>query len=104
MDDEAKPYLLTEASGLTGLSVDALRKRIERKKLRGSRSNEDGQWRVWLTARDVETARSGRLMDRSSQDVDGQPDESRAIKALEAEVAGAARAGGQGRGRIGDLA
>ncbi len=43
MDDEAKPYLLTEASGLAGLSVDALRKRIERKKLRRSRSNEDGQ-------------------------------------------------------------
>jgi hypothetical protein len=50
MDDEAKPYLLTDASGLTGLSVEALRKRIERKSLRGTRSNEDGQWRVWLTS------------------------------------------------------
>src|SRR5215207_5776989 len=84
MDGEAKPYLLTEASGLTGLSVDALRKRIERKKLRGSRSNEDGQWRVWLTSRDVETAKSGRPVDKSGQDVDESP----TIKALEAEAAG----------------
>src|SRR5215208_3482307 len=83
MDDEAKPYLLTEASGLTGLSVDALRKRIERKKLRGSRSNEDGQWRVWLTSKDVETARSGQAVDKSGQGSDGPPDESRTIKALE---------------------
>jgi chromosome segregation ATPase len=87
MDDEAKPYLLTEASGLTGLSVDALRKRIERKKLRGSRSNEDGQWRVWLTSRDVETAKSGRIVDKPGQDVDVQSDESRTIKALDAEAA-----------------
>src|SRR5215212_7490201 len=83
MDDKAKPYLLTEASRLTGLSVDALRKRIERKKLRGSRSNEDGQWRVWLTSKDVETAKSGRPADKSGPDVDGPPDESRTIKALE---------------------
>ena len=103
MDDEAKPYLLTEASGLTGLSVDALRKRIERKKPRGSRSNGAGQWRVWLTARDVETARSGRLMDRSSQDVDGQPDESRAIKALEAEVAGLRERAGRAEGKSATL-
>ncbi len=87
MDDEAKPYLLTEASGLTGLSVDALRKRIERKSLRGSRSNEDGQWRVWLTSKDVEMAKSGRSLDKSGQDADGPTDESRTIKALEAEAA-----------------
>src|SRR3954454_12637954 len=83
MGDEAKPYLLTEASGLTGLSVDALRKRIVRKKLRASRSNEDGQWRVWLTSADVEAAKAGRSADRSSQDMDGPADESRTIKALE---------------------
>jgi chromosome segregation ATPase len=86
MDDEAKPYLLTEASRLTGLSVDALRKRIERKKLHGSRSNEDGQWRVWLTSKDVETAKSGQTADKSGQDADGPLDESRTIKALEGEV------------------
>src|SRR5690349_10607259 len=83
MGDEAKPYLLTEASGLTGLSVDALRKRIIRKKLRASRSNEDGQWRVWLTSADVETAKSGRSADKPSQGIDGPVDESRTIKALE---------------------
>lgn len=87
MDDEAKPYLLTEASGLTGLSVDALRKRIERKKLRGTRSNEDGQWRVWLTSKDVETAKFGQVLDKSGQVSDGPPDESRTIKALEGEAA-----------------
>ena len=87
MDDEAKPYLLTEASGLTGLSVDALRKRIERKKLRGTRSNEDGQWRVWLTSKDVETAKSGQPVDKSGQGMDGLPDESRIIKALDDRAA-----------------
>ncbi len=87
MDDEAKPYLLTEASGLTGLSVDALRKRIERKKLRGTRSNEDGQWRVWLTAKDVETAKASQFVDKSGHGSDGPPDESRTIKALEGEAA-----------------
>ena len=80
MDDEAKPYLLTEASRLTGLSVDALRKRIERRRLRGSRSNEDGQWRVWLTSKDIETAKAGQVLD-------APPDESRTIKALEGETA-----------------
>jgi chromosome segregation ATPase len=99
MDDEAKPYLLTEAASLTGLSVDSLRKRITRKKLRASRSNEDGQWRVWLTDMDVQTAKAGRLADKSSQTMDGQPDESRTIKALEAEAAAlrerAARAEGE---------
>ena len=99
MDDEAKPYLLTEASGLTGLSVDALRKRIERKKLRGSRSNEDGQWRVWLTSKDVETARSGRLPDRSGQDADSPPDESRTIKAMEGEATALREALGRERER-----
>ena len=99
MDDEAKPYLLTEASRLTGLSVDALRKRIERKKLRGSRSNEDNQWRVWLTSKDVETAKSGQPVDKSGQDVDGQPDESRTIKALEAEAAVLREAVGRERER-----
>ncbi len=103
MDDEAKPYLLTEASGLTGLSVDALRKRIERRKLRGSRSNEDGHWRVWLTSRDVETARSGRAADRSGQDADGLPDESRTIKALEAEAAALRERAGRAEGESATL-
>jgi predicted nucleic acid-binding Zn-ribbon protein len=86
MDDEAKPYLLTEASGLTGLSVDALRKRIERKGLRGSRSNEDKQWRVWLTSRDIEAAKAGRSMDKSSHGMDILTDEAGTIKVLESEL------------------
>jgi chromosome segregation ATPase len=86
MDEEAKPYSLAEASSLTGLSVDALRKRIVRKKLRASRSNEDGQWRVWLTSKDVETAKSGRSADRSGHGADGPLDESWTIKALEDAV------------------
>ena len=99
MDDEAKPYLLTEASRLTGLSVDALRKRIERKKLRGTRSNEDGQWRVWLTSKDVETANSSQSVDKSGQGSDGPPDESRTIKALEGEAATLREALGRERER-----
>ena len=103
MDDEAKPYLLTEAAGLTGLSVDALRKRIERKKLRGSRRQ-----RGWAMAClvDGQGRRDGQVrtaMDRSSQDVDGQPDESRAIKALEAEVAGLRERAGRAEGELATL-
>ena len=100
MDDESKPYLLTEASGLTGLSVDALRKRIERKKLRGSRSNEDGQWRVWLTSKDVETAKSRQSADNSGQGSDSPPDESRTIKAFEGEAATLREALGRERERV----
>ncbi len=81
--DQPKPYLLTEASGLTGLSVDALRKRILRRKLRAHRSNEDGLWRVWLTEADIETAKAGRL---AGNDVDAPSEESRTISALEAEI------------------
>ncbi len=81
--DQPKPYLLTEASSLTGLSVDALRKRILRRKLRAHRSNEDGLWRVWLTEADIETAKAGRL---AGNDVDAPSEESRTINALEAEI------------------
>jgi hypothetical protein len=87
MDDDAKPYLLSEASRLTGLSVDAIRKRIERRTWRGSRSNEDGQWRVWLTSKDVRPDETGQLPDMSRQSLDAQLDESRTIKALESELA-----------------
>lgn len=82
--DQPKPYLLTEAASLTGLSVDAIRKRILRRKLRGNRSNEDGLWRVWLTETDIEAAKAGRL---AGQDVDNPSDESRTINALEALAA-----------------
>jgi chromosome segregation ATPase len=103
MDDEAKPYLLTEAASRTGLSVDSLRKRITRKKLRASRSNEDGQWRVWLTDRDIETAKSRLVMDKPSRGMDGQPDESQTIKALGAEVAGLRERAGRAEGESATL-
>jgi chromosome segregation ATPase len=80
---EPKAYLLTEAASLTGLSVDALRKRILRRKLRANKSNEDGLWRVWLTSADIEAARNGQL---AGLEVDSPTDESGTISALEAQV------------------
>ena len=82
--DQPRPYLLTEAASLTGLSVDALRKRILRRKVRATRSNEDGLWRVWLTAADIETAKAGRL---AGQEMDSPSEESWTINALQAEAA-----------------
>jgi len=68
VDETPRSYLLTEAAQLTGLSAEALRKRIRRGSLRGHRSNEDGLWRVWLTSTDVEAtkaaAASGRTEDK----------------------------------------
>ncbi len=40
MDDQPRLYTLNEASDITGLSVDALRQRIKRHKLRGIRGND----------------------------------------------------------------
>jgi chromosome segregation ATPase len=79
MDDEAKPYLLSEAAELIGVSVNALRKRITRRKMRANRSNEDGLWRVWLTSSEIQEAKAGRL--------DEQADERRAFKVLKGETA-----------------
>ncbi len=81
--DEPRPYLLTEAASLTGLSVDALRKRILRRKIRANKSNEDGLWRVWLTSKDIETAKHGQL---AGLELDSPSGESRTINALEAQV------------------
>jgi chromosome segregation ATPase len=79
MDDEAKPYPLSEAAELIGVSVNALRKRITRRKMRANRSNEDGLWRVWLTSSEIQEAKAERLH--------RQVDESRAFKALKGEAA-----------------
>jgi chromosome segregation ATPase len=79
MDDEAKPYPLSEAAELMGVSVNALRKRITRRKMRANRSNEDGLWRVWLTSSEIQEAKAERLH--------RQVDESRAFKALKGEAA-----------------
>lgn len=74
---EAKSYTLAEAASLTGLSVDALRKRILRGKVRANKSNEDGLWRVWLAEADI----------AASQELDLPPDMSSQSSALQAELA-----------------
>ena len=98
MDDEAKPYLLTEASGLTGLSVDALRKRIRRGKPETVKGN-DGLVRVRLTTADMEALRLAEGQPRPSP-----PDESgRTIAALEAERDAARLAAAKAEGESGTL-
>jgi hypothetical protein len=82
MTDQPSLLLLTEAAERTGLTVDALRKRIRRGKLETVKGN-DGLVRVRLTTADMEALR---LAD--SQPQPSQADESgRTIKALEAEAA-----------------
>lgn len=50
--DTQQTYTLTEAAKLTGLSVDAIRKRIRRGKMTATRGN-DGLWKVRLSAEDM---------------------------------------------------
>ena len=50
---EARLYSLNEAAELTGLTVDALRHRIQRRKLHAIRGN-DGLVRVRLDAMEVD--------------------------------------------------
>jgi hypothetical protein len=82
MSDPSNLYLLTEAAMRTGLSVDALRKRIRRGSLETVKGN-DGLVRVRLTAADMDSLRLA----------DGQPATSlddgsgQTIKALEAAAA-----------------
>src|SRR4051812_24057023 len=82
MSDPSNLYLLTEAAVRTGLSVDALRKRIRRGSLETVKGN-DGLVRVRLTTADVESLRlaEGQPMP-SPKDGNGQT-----IKALEAAAA-----------------
>ncbi|MBV8397117.1 MAG: hypothetical protein JOZ17_00020 [Acetobacteraceae bacterium] len=56
---EAALYSLNEAAELTGLSVDALRQRIKRRKIHAVRGN-DGLVRVRLDEADTEALRTGR--------------------------------------------
>ena len=51
---ETRLLTLTEAAAATGLSVDAIRKRIKREQLWSVRSNEDGLVRVRLADGDLE--------------------------------------------------
>ncbi len=82
MSDPSSLYLLTEAAERTGLTVDALRKRIRRGKLDTVKGN-DGLVRVRLTSADMEAPRLGEGQPKASP-----PDENgQTIKALEAEAA-----------------
>ena len=56
MSDPSNLYLLTEAAERTGLTVDALRKRIRRGRLETVKGN-DGLVRVRLTAADMDSLR-----------------------------------------------
>lgn len=76
---EATNYVLEDASRLTGLSTEALRKRWMRGKLRGSKGN-DGKVRVYLDDEVMETLRKSVRPD--GQEPDGEEDESPTISAL----------------------
>ena len=85
---EAGLYTLDEASGLTGLSVEALRKRVTRRKLEAVRGN-DGRVRVRLDDQAIADLKrdlsSGQRGGRPGGRPDGQkPDISGMIRAFEA--------------------
>src|SRR5690349_23408180 len=79
---EAGLYSLNEAAELTGLSVDALRQRIKRRKVHAFRGN-DGLVRVRLDAGDVEALKASRSPSRPPS----QLAESAAISALQDHIA-----------------
>src|SRR5215211_6963763 len=82
MSDPSSLYLLTEAAERTGLTVDALRKRIAKGKLERVKGN-DGLVRVRLTTADMEALRLAEGQARPSP----SDEAGRAIKALEGEAA-----------------
>ena len=82
MNDQTNLFLLTEAARRTGLSVDALRKRVKRGALQTVKGN-DGLVRVRLTAADMDSLRLADGQPKPSPtDGNGQP-----FKALEATAA-----------------
>jgi hypothetical protein len=84
MTDQPNLFLLTEAAEHTGLSVDALRKRIKRGKLEVVKGN-DGLVRVRLTSADLDALRLGD--GRTGQPETSQATEvGQAINALEDAV------------------
>ncbi len=94
-------YLLTEAAERTGLTVDALRKRIRRGKLETVKGN-DGLVRVRLTSADMDALRLAE--GQTGQPKPSQPDErDRTIAALEAERDAARLAAAKAEGESGTL-
>ncbi len=86
MDDQPRLYTLNEASEITGLSVDALRQRIKRHRLRGIRGN-DGLVRIRLSTAEIEALASSRSTGRLDADMPSQlAIESSVIKALQGEA------------------
>lgn len=87
MDIEAGLYTLDEASGLTGLSIEALRKRVTRRKVQAVKGN-DGRVRVRLDNEAIAALkREGEpaiLTGRPGGRPDGQ---SKIISAVEAALA-----------------
>jgi chromosome segregation ATPase len=82
MTDQPSLFLLTEAAERTGLTVDALRKRVKRGRLQTVKGN-DGLVRVRLTAADMASLRLA-----EGQPAASQPEENnRRDSALEAELA-----------------
>lgn len=77
---ETRLATLNEAADLTGLSVDALRKRIKRGRLRAIRGN-DGLVRVRLDEADIAELKADRLPSRPASPLD---EESSIVRALEA--------------------
>ena len=83
---EARLYTLNEAADLTGLSVDALRQRIKRRKIYAVRGN-DGLVRVRLDGDVVEALKTGRPPSRpTSQPPSQLAGESLAIRGLETAI------------------
>src|SRR5690349_4411591 len=79
---EAGLYSLNEAAELTGLSVDALRQRIKRRKIHAVRGN-DGLVRVRLDAGDIEALKASRPPSRPPSQLTEQ---SPAISALQDHI------------------
>jgi chromosome segregation ATPase len=82
MTDQPNLFLLTEAAERTGLTVDALRKRVKRGKLQTVKGN-DGLVRVRLTGADMASLR----LDDGQPTASHSEEKSRRDSSLEAEVA-----------------
>lgn len=78
-------YTLAEASALTGLTVDALRQRIKRKRLESVRGN-DGLVRVRLTTADLDAIRLSETRQIDQPSPSRSSDIDQTISALQGEV------------------
>lgn len=86
--DEGQLYTLAEAARLTGLTVDALRKRIVRRRLASVRSN-DGMIRVRLDAAAMATLKDGRDLDIPHSRLSGPTEEQTSLRSRADQAEGA---------------